>query len=47
MTKLAKDQTIDKVAVAKNVCSNTMDFTLLDLDKRLRELHERIERANN
>ena len=47
VTNLNKDKTIDKIAVAKEVSSKRIDFSMLDLEKQLMELINRIEKSNN
>ena len=46
LTKLRKDKTIDKVAVAKKVSSHAADFSILNLEKQINTLVRKIEKAN-
>jgi len=46
LTKLRKDKTIDKVGIAKKVSLSSADFSMLDLEKQISNLVQKIEKAN-
>ncbi|MBN1958556.1 MAG: AAA family ATPase [Desulfuromonadales bacterium] len=46
LTKLRKDKTIDKVGIAKKVSLCPADFSMLDLEKQISDLVQKIENAN-
>lgn len=47
MTKLRRDKTIDKVAVAREVAKRNADFSILDLKKQMNTLIQNIRKVNN